>query len=892
MSRKASSDSHHGLNDVIGFALLAVAVLLLVSQWSFDRYDLSFVSTSNVPHHQTHNWIGPVGADVAYAFFFIFGLAAYLIPFLLAAFGVGCLTHFLSHLRERWLWFGWWSAVLIFSLAGLLDVMDGPLKSLRENVDAPGAGGWLGHTLFDFKLFGYDWGFWVFGSVGATIVYLALCFISLLFLTNFRLGDWIRGFFAEEKTAGIGPEAIEEAVLDRRARELERQAKQLQEQVARSGLGADMQPVPEPTVRDLSVPQSKGPRYRKTTLPESPKEAEPAAAAEETKPAAPREVPAVTTEEILGKKTESEKPVEAKAEPPVAEPEKAGPEKVPEKTDEPKAEPAIHIADGSVRKPRTPKKPKPLTVAQTPIIGNYQLPPMDFLQHADMTAKPTESKEELMANARLMQQTLAQFDIEVSLGDITKGPTITRYELHPAPGVKLEKITALNNNLAAALKAERIHILAPVPGKSSVGVEVPNPVKTKVIVRDLFEADEWRNSKAKIPIALGKDVYGHPIVADLSEMPHLLIAGSTGSGKSVCINAIITSLLYRFSPDQLRFVMIDPKVVELQHYNTLPHLVVPVVTDPKKVILALRWVVNEMEKRYQIFARVGVRNIGSFNSRPNKKLIPQEPELPLTAKKEKVEPGAEGFAVEVDEEIVVPREEDIIIPEKLSYIVVIIDELADLMLVAPADVEMAIARITQMARAAGIHCIVATQRPSVDVITGVIKANITARIAFQCASRVDSRTILDAMGADKLLGKGDMLYLPPGSAKLIRAQGALITDQEINSIVGFIAKQGKPNYDLEIHRQLSQPAASFENETGIDEDEDLIQQCIEVIRSEQKASVSLLQRRLRLGYTRAARIMDELESRGIVGPGKGAEPRDILIDLDGTGMDGGGQEAV
>ncbi len=892
MSRKASSDSHHGLNDVIGFALLAVAVLLLVSQWSFDRYDLSFVSTSNVPHHQTHNWIGPVGADVAYAFFFIFGLAAYLIPFLLAAFGVGCLTHFLSHLRERWLWFGWWSAVLIFSLAGLLDVMDGPLKSLRENVDAPGAGGWLGHTLFDFKLFGYDWGFWVFGSVGATIVYLALCFISLLFLTNFRLGDWIRGFFAEEKTAGIGPEAIEEAVLDRRARELERQAKQLQEQVARSGLGADMQPVPEPTVRDLSVPQSKGPRYRKTTLPESPKEAEPAAAAEETKPAAPREVPAVTTEEILGKKTESEKPVEAKAEPPVAEPEKAGPEKVPEKTDEPKAEPAIHIADGSVRKPRTPKKPKPLTVAQTPIIGNYQLPPMDFLQHADMTAKPTESKEELMANARLMQQTLAQFDIEVSLGDITKGPTITRYELHPAPGVKLEKITALNNNLAAALKAERIHILAPVPGKSSVGVEVPNPVKTKVIVRDLFEADEWRNSKAKIPIALGKDVYGHPIVADLSEMPHLLIAGSTGSGKSVCINAIITSLLYRFSPDQLRFVMIDPKVVELQHYNTLPHLVVPVVTDPKKVILALRWVVNEMEKRYQIFARVGVRNIGSFNSRPNKKLIPQEPELPLTAKKEKVEPGAEGFAVEVDEEIVVPREEDIIIPEKLSYIVVIIDELADLMLVAPADVEMAIARITQMARAAGIHCIVATQRPSVDVITGVIKANITARIAFQCASRVDSRTILDAMGADKLLGKGDMLYLPPGSAKLIRAQGALITDQEINSIVEFIAKQGKPNYDLEIHRQLSQPAASFENETGIDEDEELIQQCIEVIRSEQKASVSLLQRRLRLGYTRAARIMDELESRGIVGPGKGAEPRDILIDLDGTGMDGGGQEAV
>ena len=318
---------------------------------------------------------------------------------------------------------------------------------------------------------------------------------------------------------------------------------------------------------------------------------------------------------------------------------------------------------------------------------------------------------------------------------------------------------------------------------------------------------------------------------------------------------------------------------------------VPVVTDPKKVILALRWVVNEMEKRYQIFAKVGVRNIATFNSRPNKKIVPQEPELPLMAKKEKVEPGAEGFAVEVDEQIVVPREDDIVIPEKLSYIVVIIDELADLMLVAPADVEMAIARITQMARAAGIHCIVATQRPSVDVITGVIKANIPARIAFQVAAKVDSRTILDAMGADKLLGKGDMLYLPPGSAKLIRAQGALITDQELQNIVDFIAKQGKPNYDLEIHQQLSKPAAG-DIPSGIDEDEEMIQDCIEVIRSEQKASVSLLQRRLRLGYTRAARIMDELENRGIVGPSKGAEPRDILIDLDGTGADGAGQEAV
>jgi S-DNA-T family DNA segregation ATPase FtsK/SpoIIIE len=742
----------------------------------------------------------------------------------------------------------------------------------------------------------YDYGFVLLGNLGATIVYVALGLISLLFLTNFQLGHWIRALLQAKAAPEDEFKSADEIALEKRARELEKQKRKLEDEVVKtgkiaektaSGLGADGLPVPEPTVRDLSVPQAKGPRFRKTTLPEPPKEIEPADDPVETGEVIHAgEIPPATTEQILGKKSPAPEPAdEGKIDP--------------EKSGEPKPEPVITIADGSAPaapapRPRlAPKRPKPMTVASVPMIGNYQLPPMDFLQHADLTVKPTESKEELMANARLMQQTLAQFDIEVSLGDITKGPTITRYELHPAPGVKLEKIQGLGNNLAAALKAERIHILAPVPGKSSVGIEVPNAVKTKVIMRDLFESDEWRNSKARIPIALGKDVYGHPIVADLAEMPHMLIAGSTGSGKSVCINSIIASLLYRFSPDQLRFVMIDPKVVELQQYNALPHLVVPVVTDPKKVLLALRWVVNEMEKRYKIFARVGVRNVKSFNDRPKNKPLPeQEMELPLAAKKEKVEAGADGFAVEIDEEIIVPREEDIIIPEKLSYIVVIIDELADLMLVAPADVEMAIARITQMARAAGIHCIVATQRPSVDVITGVIKANIPARIAFQVASRVDSRTILDAMGADKLLGKGDMLFLPPGSAKLNRAQGALITDQELENIVNFIAKQGKPSYEMEIHQQLSKPTPNTDIESGIDEDEELIQQCIEVIRSEQKASVSLMQRRLRLGYTRAARIMDELENRGIVGPSKGAEPRDILIDLDGEGHDGGGQQMV
>ncbi len=920
MTRKTDSTSEtNGFGDIIGLVLLGAAALLFVAQLSFDGRDLAVLH--NPPNHPAHNWIGLLGAWLAYAAFFLFGAAAYALPPLLLAFslshlpgllefcGLAAVADAIEHLAGRWKTMTAWAVAGIFSLAGLLHLADLMhwFLPLREKICAPSVGGWFGYTAFEYA-------FWMISLPGSTIVYLLLGLISLLSLTNFQLATWLRAFWENRQEFAAAADAnasAEEKALERKARELKRQAAKLEEQVVAekpadgatekpSGLGADLKPVPEPTVRDLSYPQPKpGPSgARKTTLPDKlktpavPKTAEPMF--EE------KDVPAATTAQILGIED-----APAKAEK-VEEPKRE--ESVTEKSAEAKPEePIITIAPVSAAavdvpaapavptpKPKpAPRKPKPITVAHAPMIGNYQLPSMDFLQHPDMTLKPTETKEELMGNARLMQQTLSQFDIEVQLGDITKGPTITRYELHPAPGVKLEKITALSNNIAAALKAERINILAPVPGKNTVGVEVPNKIKTKVIMRDLFESEEWRTTKARIPLALGKDVYGHPIIADLGDMPHLLIAGSTGSGKSVCINSIIASLLYRFSPDQLRFVMIDPKVVELQQYNVLPHLVVPVVNDPKKVILALRWVVNEMEKRYQIFARVGVRNIKSFNDRPKNKPIPAaEPELPLMARREKVEPGADGFAVEVDEQIVVPRDEDIVIPEKLSYIVVIIDELADLMLVAPADVEMAIARITQMARAAGIHCIVATQRPSVDVITGVIKSNIPARIAFQVAAAVDSRTILDNKGADKLLGKGDMLYLPPGSAKLIRVQGALITDQEIQSCVDFIAAQGKPSYEMEIHKQLSKPANTFGEESGIDEDEEIIQQCVEVIRSEQKASVSLLQRRLRLGYGRAARIMDELENRGIVGPSNGAEPRDILIDLDGEGHDGGGQQAV
>jgi DNA segregation ATPase FtsK/SpoIIIE, S-DNA-T family len=868
VARKDSVDSvsARGFADLIGILLTSVGLLLLVALISYDPRDVSVTGTT--VNESARNWIGMAGAWGAWLSFFVLGAAAYLAPILILCFGLSYLFQVMDYFHRHWMW----AALLLICCTGLFDLYEETrmLAAFRSNVGAPSAGGYVG-LMLNQLIFSH------FGTFGATILFITAYGISVLYLTNFKLGEWLRSLW-QRHLAAKDLLVLQEKALQRRAREVQKEARMLEEEAVKSGLGPDMKPVPEPTVRDLSIPQA-----RADNRPRKQPETEPVFVAEgEVIPAG--EVRAATAAEVLGQTPPSANAEGVHSGATDAEPGEQ------EDGVTARTTPSSRTGAGGRGRAAT-KKPKPITVASAPVIGDYRVPSLDLLNFPDSTVRPTESKEELMSNARLMQNTLAQFDIEVALGDITKGPTITRYELHPAPGVKLERIAGLTNNIAAALKAERIHILAPVPGKSSVGVEVPNLVKTKVIMRDLLESDEWRNSKARIPLALGKDVYGHPIVADLAEMPHLLIAGSTGSGKSVCINAIIGSLLYRFSPDQLRFVMIDPKVVELQQYNHLPHLVVPVVNDPKKVILALRWVVNEMEKRYQIFARVGVRNIKSFNDRPRNKPLPtMEPELPLTAKKEKIEPAADGFAVEVDEEIVVPREDDIVIPERLSYIVVIIDELADLMLVAPADVEMAIARITQMARAAGIHVIVATQRPSVDVITGVIKANIPARIAFQVAARVDSRTILDAMGADKLLGKGDMLYLPPGSARLIRAQGVLITDQEITDVVEFISRQGKPSYELEIHQQLSRPVASLEDESGIDEDENLVQQCIEVIRSEQKASVSLLQRRLRLGYTRAARIMDELEDRGIVGPSKGAEPRDILIDLDGAGADGAAAE--
>ena len=520
-----------------------------------------------------------------------------------------------------------------------------------------------------------------------------------------------------------------------------------------------------------------------------------------------------------------------------------------------------------------------LTTAQEWDAKNYELPGIDLLEEHDSEGRVATDPSELEEIQQTLIETLGQFGIQVAAGDITKGPTITRYEVYPAKGVRVDKIVSLERDLARATRAERINILAPIPGKDTVGIELANSRKVKVSLRELLQSEDWNATTARLPIALGKDVYGKTIIADLAQMPHLLVAGTTGSGKSVCINGLIASMLFRFTPDQLRFIMIDPKVVEMQVYNSLPHLVIPVVTDPKKVLLALRWVIDEMEKRYKIFAKAGARNITGFNARPKKKT---QKELDVEAG---VSPAESDDAdtqsrATVATAMTVPRDDEVIIPDHMPYIVIIIDELADLMQTAPADVESAIARITQMARAAGIHLIVATQTPRADVITGVIKANIPSRIAFQVASKIDSRVILDENGADRLLGQGDMLYLPPSTSRLIRAQGALVTDDEIGRLVDFVSAQSSPAFDLAMHERMESTAAP--NDDVTEEDEELVEKCLEIIRQEKRASTSLLQRRLRLGYTRAARIVDILEQRGILGPGEGAKPREILVDLDAT----------
>ncbi len=497
---------------------------------------------------------------------------------------------------------------------------------------------------------------------------------------------------------------------------------------------------------------------------------------------------------------------------------------------------------------------KPTRNSSTP-----QLPPLSLLEkpkgeRGDHSTFVEKRKE-------LLQATLDSFGVDATVAGAVVGPRVTRYEITPEPGVKVEKISALSNNIAMDLQAKSIRVLAPIPGRNAVGVEVPNAKASSVSLRAMMESNAWRKSRANIPIILGKDVSGTVVVVDLAKCPHLLIAGATGSGKSVCMNTLLMSLLYNFTHDKLKLIMVDPKVVEFEVYKKIPHLISPIVNDPHKVPKALQWAIHEMERRYRVLSKVGVRNLEDFNHRKPS----QEPVLDDDGNQ---------------------------IPDELPYVVILIDELADIMMIAKSDVETSIARIAQKARAVGIHMVLATQTPRKDIITGVIKANLPSRVAFRVGSIVDSRVILDRKGAETLLGQGDMLFLPPGSAELERIQGAWVADDEIKGVVNFVADQAEQEFLKEVLEDPEEAAAETAGGAGRvpagvakffkPDDDDNIKAAIEIILTERKASTSYIQRRLKIGYNRAADIIDRLEERGIIGPppSTGGANREILVDID------------
>lgn len=502
-----------------------------------------------------------------------------------------------------------------------------------------------------------------------------------------------------------------------------------------------------------------------------------------------------------------------------------------------------------IQKEEKPKAPLGLNdvLDEISLEKRYNFPPTSLLMKS-VEADNSDIKNELQVSGQMLVDTLKSFNVQTKIVDISRGPAVTRYELQPASGVKISKITNLADDIALNLAASGVRIEAPIPGKAAVGIEVPNKCINIVKMRELIESKPFISAKSKLTVVLGQDISGNITLADLSKMPHLLIAGSTGSGKSVCINSFIISLLYKSTPDEVRLLMIDPKVVELGIYNGIPHLLVPVVTDPRKAAGALNWAVNEMLKRYKTFAEYNVRDLNAYN-----KMVAQKMHLPNQ-----------------DEEPLKP----------MPQIVVIIDELADLMMAAPNEVEDAICRLAQMARAAGMHLVIATQRPSVDVITGIIKANIPSRIALAVSSQIDSRTILDMAGAEKLLGRGDMLFSPIGSQKPVRVQGCYVTDEEIESVVSYIKQEGKIDYDQNVIEEIDKNAVPLqENKGACDEsaEDPMMNEAIECILEAGQASTSFLQRRLRIGYARAGRIIDQMEQMGIIGPHEGSKPRQVII---------------
>ncbi len=817
-----------------------IAVLSFVAIGDFELGQSRFTEASDAAVREL-NLVGPVGAESSFWLFYSLGVATWLIPVYLLWIGVRLV---IQQAPAKRLVTGLMAVVSAACAAGLIQMLEvmGVAQregSLFEHQLSYGIGGFIGDFLANTLLYPFV------GSVGSMMFLLMGFIIGSIIVFTDNPSQLLAVVQAACRTAFSKSAEAKEAARQAKAERIEakRQA-QIERQRAKEAAKAE-------------------------------KAAAKQAGKKAPKPEAVEDVDEGGRPSLLGgvvsppprvKKTLAVQQPPAK--PPVEEPEPLAEQPEPE-AQKPKFDPEmIKIVSGE----KTEK-----AVASIPEQrGDYKFPPIDLLTEAPDVANT--APEDHAATMGALVRTLDEFGVKVIPGEIHTGPVITRYEVRPAPGVRVEKIVNLDKNIALGLKALSVRILAPVPGKGTVGIEVPNKISQAVCMRDIVESRAWADAKAEIPIVLGKDVTGKPMVADLTKMPHVLIAGSTGSGKTVCINAIIASLLYHAGPEDLRFIMVDPKVVEMQMYNSLPHMLIPVVTEAKKVPGALKWLIAEMERRYQIFATENVRNIAGFNAKIAKTKEEKDKAAAMDAEMTPEERAAVS-------QIEVPRDDDAFeIPrKKLPYIVCVIDELADLMMVAPADIETGIARLAQLARAAGIHLILATQRPSVNVITGVIKANLPSRISFKVASKVDSRTILDGGGAEALIGKGDMLFIPPGTSNLVRAQGAFVSDDEINGIVDYLKENNEaPVFAESVQQQID---AGGDDDGGLngggdDGGDELLPDAIDVLRSTKRASTSMLQRRLRVGYNRAARLMEVLEDRGIVGPENGSSPREILVDLD------------
>ncbi|MEI6861240.1 MAG: DNA translocase FtsK 4TM domain-containing protein [Verrucomicrobiota bacterium] len=809
----SSTEPRYRPNWLAALTGLLAGTWLLVAMADFDPRQTGWLLPSSTTLKVADNFMGRLGTDFARLGFVWLGVAAWLVP-------VFCLwSVWLAVWNARRLVATRFTSMVVAVLAGSGLAAMLPFK--LSDYFSSGLGGGLGHWLYGTAL---EKNIGVFGAAS-----LLLCVYGAALVFIFT------------KDIGVAFERLLHGLHNWRA--------------ARSQARAEARAA-------TSAP-------KKAFVPAPPPAPAPA------KPAPPpggNVVPASGVFPATPVSAHPPRPPEAKA-PPALKLTRHAPAPVAEtpREKEPAPVPAAAVMpankDGiAIVKPAEPKKAAKIILPQSDD-ANYRFPPLSLLK--EQVRPAADSDEEYKRNMADLVRILGEFDVAVTPGEIHVGPVITRYELVPAAGVRVEKIAGLDKNIALGMRAQSVRILAPIPGKAAVGVEVPNLHPTPVGLREILESEDWAGGRAELPIALGKDVSGRPLVSDLAKMPHLLIAGATGSGKSVCINAIIASLLYSKSPKDVRLIMVDPKVVELKIFNALPHMLIPVVTEPKKVPAALKWLLNEMEQRYQMFARENVRNIAGFNSR-KKNATPAEAPPPTL----------EGLGP--------PPDDALEIPARLPYIVAIVDELADLMMVAPAEIETSIARLAQLARAAGIHLIIATQRPSVNVITGVIKANLPSRIAFQVASQVDSRTILDGKGADTLIGRGDMLFSPPGTSRLVRAQGAFVADEEVQAMVEFLKQNGPPQYAHAVQEQIDSAAAEAElEENGSDaddnadlDDEALLKKALDVLRTTKRASTSMIQRRLRIGYNRAARLVDLMEERGIVGPENGSSPREILKDLD------------